>query len=432
MKKELAFIVAAADGIRSLQTGVGVVVSFFFESFDEIKEEVGCKEVDLFAVCPKVNENSVDFCSVTTAMASEACFKNGGKVIQLPNLSSGNSLNEIWKGTENYTPGEVWESCCKSLAEYVSIAVEKYNRVYVLLHDTLFINVSAYLSSDKIKICWIPHSLGTLFSDPNQEGRIRFEKNKIQNLLCRGDKIGFISYYTKEHLIKNYAVQENSLLSFYSGIYFESKKYLPVEVKKSFCEEYSIPMDKKIIFTWGRCSDQKGIDIIIKAYAGLVNRNTSLAKTIHLFLLCPTETSYPDYLTKIRAILDLLPAGSYTFIERFQLRLQYEILKYANTKVILLCSRFESFGLASIEALFQRESSAYIIYSPIPTFIEVLGNSHNTVELKENSASELEDTIERVIMKEENTGQQLPPVEMSESFSFVKNYSFGINQMLSH
>jgi len=441
MKKDLALIVAAADGILSLQTGVGVIVNFFFEAFEETKEHIGHRGIDLYAMCPAVNKDSADYNPAAAAMAETACRKNNGSLRQLINLSSGNSLNEIWKGTAEHSPAAIWDSCCKALAFELSGLSGQYHKVYVLLHDTLFVNVSAWLPRGNIRLCWIPHSLGTLFEDPNQQGRIQFEKEKVIHLLRRGDKIGFISHYTRRHLQQFYDVPDDTLVSFYSGIYFDSEKYTPVETALPFYERYGIGKDKHIIFTWGRCSDQKGIDIIIEAYQGLLKENPALLHDIHLFLLCPTETTYPEYRAHIRYGLEQLPPGSFTFVDTFQSSLQYEILRYPRLKIILLCSRYESFGLASVEALYQRHSGAFIIYSALPTFEEVLRSAPRTIRLTTNSpaclSKVLSSTASSLVQRcpvehppDECPPNECPP-EVRRVFSIVQNHSVGINHLIA-
>ena len=432
MKKDLALIVAAADGILSLQTGVGVIVNFFFEAFEETKGRIKHSPVDLYAMCPAVNEDSADYDPAAAAMAERACRENNGSIVQLLNLSSGNSLNEIWKGTADHTPAMVWDSCCKRLAFELSGLSGQYQKVYVLLHDTLFANVAAWLPKGNIRLCWIPHSLGTLFEDPNQQGRVRFEKEKIIHLLRRGDKIGFISHYTRRHLQQFYDVPDETLISFYSGIYFDSEKYFQKAHSQPFYERYRIGRHKQIIFTWGRCSDQKGIDIIIDAYSRLLYEDTHLIDTTHLFLLCPTETTYPEYLEQVSRSLEQLPPGSFTFVPTFQSSLQYEILRCVNVKIILLCSRYESFGLASIEALYQRHSGAYIIYSSLPTFEEVFRSAPRVSRLRENSAACLTEEIAHVIASSDDSSPPArQPLEVRNVFSIVQNHSSGINHLIS-
>lgn len=433
MKKKNAIIIAAADGILSLQTGVGIVVNFFFEAFDEIRQELSEPDISLYAMCPRVNNESADFSIMAAAVVAGSCARNRGRVIPLENISSGRSLNEIWKGTELFSSGEAWESCCKSLAhEAIGIAVA-YEKVYMLVHDTLFVNVSAYLPAGNIQVCWIPHSLGTLFADPGQADRIGFEKNKIVNLIARGDKIGCISNYTYQHLRDYYSISDRQVIPFSSGIYFNSARYGPSVESKLFLSAFSIPAAKKLLFSWGRCSDQKGIDIIVKSFKSIIRHNPLIQFEWHLVLVCPTETSYPEYLAGIYADLCELPPHTYTFIDRFQFRLQYDLLAYEWTKIILLCSRYESFGLSSIEALFKRHPLSTIIYSPLPTFDEVFEDAFNAVRLEEISEAALTFAICR-IMDKDDTEQQHPAkgIEMQNRFSLPANYAIGIDRLFNH
>ena len=433
MKKKIAIIIAAADGVLSLQTGVGIVVNFFFEAFDEIRRDLGEPDTSLYAMCPRVNKESPDFNTTAAAVVAGACARNKGRVIPLENISSGRSLNEIWKGTELFSSGEAWESCCKSLAQNVIALAVAYEKVYMLVHDTLFVNVSAYLPAGNIQVCWIPHSLGTLFADSGQTDRINFEKSKIVNLIARGDKIGCISNYTYQHLRDYYGINEQQVIPFPSGIYFNSVRYGPSPESKLFLSAFSIPAEKKLLFSWGRCSDQKGIDIIVKSFKSIIRHNPLIQFEWHLVLVCPTETSYPEYLAGIYDDLCELPPHTYTFIDRFQFRLQYDLLAYEWTRIILLCSRYESFGLSSIEALFKCHPLSTIVYSPLPTFDEVFEGAFNSVRLEENSEAVLTFTIFR-IMEKSDKEQPHPArgIEMQNKFSLPVNYAIGISRLFNH
>lgn len=427
---KIAIVIASADGIMSLQTGVGIVVNFSFEAFPEIYQSLLLPETHLYALCPLVNTESSDFSKAAFDTVNFQCQKHNGKLIPLVNISSGNSLNEIWKGTGDFSPAEVWDSCCLELYKEVTRLSHDYERIVLILHDTLFIKSTKYIEESHIEICWIPHSLGTLFQAPNQNERISFEKENINHLLLKGHKIGYISAFTKDHLFKYYGVKNRDMVSFYSGIYFNSKKYTESRLLEEFLRSHGIPKEKKILFTWGRCSDQKGIDIIINAYASLIKANTSLSENYHLLLLCPTETSYKEYLEKTLGLLDRLPAVSYTFIQTFQAQIQYEILSYDKTRIILLCSRYESFGLTSIEAAYFANNLSTIIYSPLPTFKEVLQNNPNAIELELLSPECLQQTIIKEINKTNHHKPSLVQRErMHRQFSFVDNYRNGLTEL---
>ncbi len=427
---KLGLVIAAADGIMSLQSGVGMVVNFFFEAFGEIAAALPEWDIDLYAACPRVNAGSSDFSPNAFELVNRQCRQYNGRVIPLANLSSGNSLNEVWKGTAQHASAAVWESCCQALAAGAESLDEAYDKIIILAHDTLFVNLSGYVADPRVEVCWIPHSLGTLFKDPNQGERIRFEQEKITNLRRRGDKIGYISHFTKAHLLEHYGVTGAELVSFYSGIYFNSHKYRQTGLIGDFMGRHRIPAAKKLIFSWGRCSDQKGIDIIIEAYGSILRENPHFGDEYHLVLLCPTETTYEEYLAGILLSLGKLPAGSCSFIAEFQEKVQYEILSYANTRFVLLCSRYESFGLTSIEALYKTNPSATIIYAPLPTFREVLAGG-SAVELAENSAA----CLEKVLLAQSQ--KSLPGLSapgqravLGEKFSIEKNYSYGLSQLV--
>ena len=432
MRKKTGLVIAAADGIMSLQSGVGVVVNFFFESFHEIKDRLAETDIDLYAMCPRVNRGVKDYCEAALHIVQTKCAMYNGRVVPLDSLSSGDTLNEIWKGTAQYSASDMWESCCVGLANKVNELSKSYDTIYLIVHDTLFVNVSTYIKEQNIKICWIPHSLGTLFEDPNQPERIAFEKCKIRRLIERGDKIGYISNYTKDHLFRYYNIEKQDVISFYSGIYFNSQKYNSASRIHDFLETHQISKNKKLIFTWGRCSDQKGIDIVLNSYYSVLKQNENFKDRFHLVLICPTETTYEKYWDEIQVCKNSLPGDSYTFIDKFQESLQYDVLSYKETGMVLLCSRYESFGLTSIEALHKSNNYAKIIYSPLPTFNEVFENVPNAVQLEKNTAENLQKEILSAInYKWEESDSEAVQKNIKSRFNIVDNYSNGLSELFA-
>lgn len=429
--KKTALIIAAADGILSLQTGVGVIVNTFFEAFTEIYKLLGQQVFDLHAICPLVNSDSTDFSSYAHSIVMNKCKEYGGRLTTIKSFTSGNSLNEIWKGTAQYTPSEIWDQYCIELAEAAKIMSLQYKRVVLITHDTLFVNVSKYMQASNIHVCWIPHSLATLFAAPNQVERFQFEKKSIKNIIQRNDYIGFISTQTKEHLLTRYDFPERGILSFYSGIFFNSVRYKSKGLLESFFEKYSIPTNKELIFSWGRCSHQKGIDIIVQSYIKLLKKQPHLSDKYHLLLLCPTETTYSDYLNEIKNLLCQLPEKSFTFITEFQNKIQYEILAYKKLSIVLLCSRYESFGLTSIEAIFKAQNNTHIVYSPIPTFHEVLQSFPNTSSLGGITEIHLQNLLLYLINNSPEKAIQTEVLQkLEKKFSLVKNHSLGLINLL--
>lgn len=433
MKNKTALIVAAADGISTMQSGVGMVVQSFFEAFSDISYSIGNPDLDLYAVCPLVNRNSNDFSEKAYGLVNDKCIEYGGSVIMLDKNISGISLNEIWKGTKDSSPSQIWNLLCKELINFSLDSLKKYDKIILICHDTLFANISNYTNNKNIEICWIPHSLGTLFCDPNQMERIDFEKNSVARFVRNGNWIGYISEITKDHLMKKYNVPKENIIPFLSGIYFESHRYFSSNFTQKLLKENNIPKDKILIFSWGRCSDQKGFDLIIGAYKNLLRQFPECSDKYHLVLICPTETTYKEYLDLINEELRQLPKNSFTIFDKFQENLQYNLLRYENTEIILLCSRYESFGLTSIEALLHRSQRTIIIYSPLQTFSEVLDGMDNCIELNQNSVAEIENKLISHV-KSPFPFQNENAVKVKErlsKYSLVKNQSKGVGMLLN-
>lgn len=425
MKRKL-LIFAAADGIKSQYTGVGVVVSFFFEAFKEIKQIFDIGHTELIAVTPKISTKNKNFDSRIFQITHAACFQNKGYIHEIADFRKTESLDELWFGNPETNSVLMWESISLSLASFIDGVSVFYDEVTVIAHDTIFAKTSCYLTATNVFLLWIPHSLGSLFNDHKQKERIQFEKEGINDLVEKNFKIGIISNLTKDCLVKDFKLNDTHFSFLSSGIYLNSNKYLVQPADKETLKQFNIPQDKKIILSWGRCSFQKGIDFILDAIIEIGEMNERFFNEYHLVLICPIQTGTDEYVKMVKDKVNKISAHV-TFIDSYQETLQFSILKYQKTALTIIASRFESFGLTSIEAKLLANKNVKIIYTGIPTFKEVFDSSTNAWCLQTFDGSSLSVLIKQVLSNDMVNNQQ----ESDERYNFVHNYANALKEYLS-
>jgi len=316
-----------------------------------------------------------------------------------------------------------WRSASLSLASFLS-TLEGYELIIFLGNDTIFALVGNYLKENKnIAIIWIPHSLGNIFDDEfSNEERLSIEKDSI-NLINKTNNhyVGYIGDYLKEILLNEYYCQNEKLLPFKNGIYIDSRRFtISDKEKKMLLNKYCIPMDKKIIFSWGRCVYQKGFDKIIPAFRKFFKDYPEY----HLVLLMPTETSTENYLSKIKEEISQSKNGSVTAIFEFNRLLPIAILEMIQLEIVIFASRFEGFPITALEAICFSKNIKYI-YAKIPQLVSLFKNDNFAYAIKnmEDFSSLFKTLKEAVSDKKTNRNRTIPIPDI------IKHYAKGFDSI---
>ena len=430
-----AFVVLAIDGISTIYSGVGTIVYSFFEAYDEIKHSFGEDNFELFACTPYFDLNDSRYSSRVLSDVTNICRRNGGDVMYLPTMCHGEAHTNSWRGNNHVSLRTQWESASISAASALNLMsyLGNYDKIFVLCHDTLFVNVSKFILNNNIHICWIPHSLSSIFDDHIQSDKLQYEKESIDRLLHNGHNIAYISELTKSALSTVFSCGEEQLISLYSGIFLRSSKFIISVNKETIFKKYNIPVNKNLVFSWARCAYAKGIDTVLKAFISY-KHNCVDDTNAHLVLLSPDSTAINSYTNEVSELINQLSPEDYTFINDFDEQLPLVVLKHSWTKCVILASRFETFGLTSLEALAFRNNDIFILYSSIPTFEEVLSWKNKTKAFSTENYLELADGLQTVLLDREinlpNETQLAGFNSPEDRFDLVKNYSYGLSDFI--
>jgi glycosyltransferase involved in cell wall biosynthesis len=413
-----AICVAAHDGLVSMVTGVGVVVNSFVESFKEIKDNVDFlnkNETDLICLAPYLREGSKDYNLKLRTITKEACESNGGELVDIPTFSDGSSQGSIWGGPNQ------WRSASLSAASYLSAVSKSYDSMILFANDTIFSSVRNYIPKlNNLTIVWVPHSLGIVFKDEfSDPERIKIEKKSIEAVLNSDkDVIGYIGNHFRDVLHKGYGVNYKRLIPFINGLSRNSFRFKVSDSQKDQdIKKYGIPLDKKLIFSWGRCVFQKGYDLLIPAYKKFLEENPDY----HLVLLMPTETSMQEYLNQVDKEISKLYKNSITAIYEFNDTLPYSILCQKNLRITVFASRFEGAPITPLEALTFSGKNVNFVYSSIPSLSEIFEGNRRAVKIRNLTVDSVYNALKSAVkIKEDQRMKYKVP-------SIVENYSNGLN-----
>jgi glycosyltransferase involved in cell wall biosynthesis len=421
MKKRNALVVVSLDGIASMYSGVGTVLHSFFYSWPQFKLR---DKYDLYAMTPDFNDTE-SYNQGIHDLTEKICIENRGKLFRIPTFCTRQTILNTWCGDHRYETITQWESASLSVAATINTFSIFYDKVTVICHDTIFAKVGRYLNSENVSVCWIPHSLSVIFKDHHYKQRMDFELESIGHVKRVGGKIGYISENTRELLVNEFQCADQDLVSFYSGINLNLPKYKSKASVDHYLKKFNIPAGKKVIFSWGRCSYQKGTDIVLKSFIEL--RKHEQFADYHLILLSPAKTAAPEFMEEVEQLLKKIPASHLTFITEYDDEFPMHFLRYAETKIILLPSRFEGFGLTALEAIALRHKEAQIFYSDIPTFLEAFEGVENSYAVKPDAHAFYEMILNINMHKKVafQTNGTLP-----DKFDFVMNHTRALNILL--
>lgn len=171
-------------------------------------------------------------------------IREGGKVISLP-LASKNPIT-IFRNI------------------YRLSKIIKYNKIHIIHARSRAPAWSAYFAAKKMGIPFITTFHGTY----SIKGRL---KKKYNSVMTKGDKVIAISNFIKEHILNNYCINSEKIVTIHRGINIDTFNHLKVSNERliSFCKKFNIPEDYFVILLPGRITRWKGHKTLIKAVAML-------------------------------------------------------------------------------------------------------------------------------------------------------------------
>lgn len=177
----------------------------------------------------------------------------------------------------------------------------------------------------KTKVILGVHGFEVRF-DKYKQGKI----NKVRHFLnsyvraisyYMADGIISVSYKIKDHLIKDYGIKENKIITIHNGV--NTKRFRPLKPEK----------DNKIkIFLYG-CGERKGFPLVVKLAEELTKKHKNL-----LFVVVGPLMDIPKEIK-----------GYFQFMEYIKFKEMPRV--YNQMDIIILPSLLEPFGLVAVEGM---------------------------------------------------------------------------------
>ena len=416
---DAALVVVSIDGLCSIKSGIGSIVHWFFEAIDEIVASTARLRHDdwaLHALSPHLDQASDDYSSDIVAEVTAACSRYRGD-FRWFDVEDNSSLKSVW----SLDKVDRWRSMCRGAAAEIVKLAEGRRRVTVLVHGTMFATLRSHLSSCRnVQLVYMTHTLGRVFLDANSDNRTAYEDEGFALMRAAPqDKIGFVGTYYRDVLITEYDRRTTELVPFQNAVYARSRLIGDPGGTTTGADLPPATSGKRLVFSWGRCIPQKGFDVVVPAFGEFLDRRAD-ADDWHLLLLAPREVAAGEYVAMLHDQLRLLPADSWTLVERFDPLLPFKILADPALEVCVFASRFEAGPLTLMEALTFGHQDVSIVWHDIPPMRHLLSDQPRTFGFSPLETHEMADAM---VKAAENGGG----IVKSKVTDFTKSMSRGLD-----
>lgn len=371
MKKHI--IIATYDGIGTHYSGVGTIAKNLIFSSSELSEKYDFRVSVAYI---NVDKSSKIFNKECFQESLSLVNKTGGQIIPLCNTTKGENEWDMWRSFEE------WDFTCVSLVTSLNTILNDDEENILILNDTPFLMFAKYkdlVFKKNLKCFYFPLSTGLNHAfgrDAWRNKRIRIEKDCFALIENDPDsKVISLGKSFAKSMHHDYDLDFNQNDYLQNGLCFNKyNNYL----NKKFCnadlEKYNIHIadDKKIIFSWGRCSIAKGFRELAnawaKAYESLPNH--------YLILQMPNNSGESDYFAGIKEILKDIPRS--IIINDFNPDIWKTVLRTDSTEVVCIPSLMDPFPHTSIEAK---------LFSKGMNFITLISNADGAVDAFDENES---------------------------------------------
>ena len=123
---------------------------------------------------------------------------------------------------------------------------------------------SAYFAAKKMGIPFVTTFHGTYSIQNNL-------KKKYNSIMIKSDRVIAISKFIKSHILSNYNIDKEKIVTIYRGVNIEKFNYLKVSNERliSLLKKFNIPEDSYVVLLPGRITRWKGHTLLIEAISKL-------------------------------------------------------------------------------------------------------------------------------------------------------------------
>lgn len=368
MKNGIFFL--TYDGYYNFTSGIGTQTKTFLKGLEayygEYSKRYGEFEVNL--IIPNFDESVYGYDERRILDASKIVDGLGGNVYKC--------ASSLDKEGSNFWTVHNWEKVSASAAAIIVKESRKYEKVIVLAIDPPFLKTPRYINiykpKTKIQSVILMYTSAYIHDEKLSSGRLKWEIDGLASAQeYENIKIGDVCGYMRNHFVEFYGVSKNLFVPYSSSLFLEDTDFQDVSRADlmAVLNKYNIPLNKDIVFAFGRTSWVKGFDTLLKGFSLLDQEK------IHLVLLATqfVEGDASEYSRLIEK-----EKISCSLITDFTRELPVALCQYGRCKIVVCPSRQEPFSNIPLEvALWAKEHGPVVLASNIGGFKEQIIDNKN-------------------------------------------------------
>jgi len=426
-KPKVTINLLAHDGITSRYTGVGRIA---LDSLRVLCEDKKISRLihSVNAITGKYNDKCQGFSETIKDRSTKLLNKKNGRLLEALNGSHG----EI-----SYGDISNWRFVSMSSASLLySLSQQNPNDLYInLCLDTPFAQTASFFqqySEDEKKkhiFVWIPHSTAKIHKiDSAIQGYKEYYNQRLEweqaavNLANKTERVyvGYVGKFMREHLIRGYSCQPEKLIDFTNGLDVDdvrfSKKTEEQEIEK-ILDQYGIPKNRNLMLSFGRLEPYKGLDLTIKI-GGLLD--PEIIATILIAQPYLRQNRIADEYYQLMRKYN--PDGM--FISDYNFDLPHVLLKWHRTKIILVPSLAEPFGLIPEEARLYNNPHLRIVAMNKDGFLEQIDDGKDGFLMDLTKVEDSAKKIKEILSLPDNEAKKMADIGFARA---TANYNLANN-----
>ena len=371
------------DGISTHYSGVGTIVMRYIEAILNY-----CKT---YNIDYKLNLYTAE--SYEYTLGYKKSLENYHK--SLPNV-------EIFKvsngsnGETSFGTIENWKELSKNTEVLINdIDMSKYDKVVTLLQDTPYCDlVRKVKKCDNHVVVWIPHSTVKIHGDSSDEKksgydldeRYLYEQSAVNYInKTKNTYLGVIGKYIGNHMIKEYYLKPNKMLSIVNGELLNTEtKYEETDEMKELFQE--VEKNNRIILSFSRAEKYKNLEATM-----LLGREMNIKSVViaqGYYKGQPIIEEYKELVKKTNTQL---------FVD-VPFAFPHYILKHYNKPIILVVpSKKEIMGLVINEIRKKNRNNILIVANDIDGLKEQINDGVDGLLVDLNNIKEASNKIKRYL-----------------------------------
>ncbi|MCI0514982.1 glycosyltransferase family 4 protein [candidate division KSB1 bacterium] len=327
----------------------------------------------------------------------------GGDMAYLANYSWGEQPFTAW-GEHDLGPVDKWKAACASAATVALNFAKKHQSAVIYCHDCVFALTALYSALQAeafgadIRAIYVVHSTALTHELPlPNPDRLMAECATIHwGKISPKVKIGYISQFIRSHLVQDYGARLEDTVSTGNGLnptdpHFRLRTENEIISK---LKQYQIPLDKQLLFSWGRPVSYKRFDLVLRVAA-------ELRSELHAVVMV---SPHSDELVELKKSLNL----DLSLIPAFDAELVACVLQWKNTVVTPVLAHLEPCGLTPMEIrMHARRQGPLLVTSDTGGLPEQVTDEQDGFITRQDDVADIVTHIKAILAMKTSARQQI-------------------------